>query len=383
MARIASMWWSVGIVVLVVLLLWVTGGVADGKEARYTPPAKTFDGSSSDLKATAVVPTLDTPLPEGKSAMWCASFEFAWTALREDVIGAPIQVENAQVVADRLNRAVLPDVPASALYYTAGRVTPTFLQRIRDEMKQRFPDAPPLQVDARENDLLAYAWLAAGVSFDIPFFENDEPLSFKDPTGHETDVASFGLRANDDYAYYELRRQIAVLHAKDMFGTSADAKTGPEFIIDPDRTSKPFQLLLARIPRGKTLAETLATMDERIAARARQSDSVDMGPNDVLLVPAMHWRVTHHFRGLEGEDKRILNPGFEGYWIQIAEEGIEFRLDKSGADLRSEAKILCMPIPSHFVFDRPFLVVMRLRGKTAPVFAMWVENAELLVKQGR
>src|SRR5438552_18000947 len=43
---------------------------------------KSFDAPSTSLRQTAIVPTLDTPVPEGKSAVWCASFQLAWDRLK-------------------------------------------------------------------------------------------------------------------------------------------------------------------------------------------------------------------------------------------------------------------------------------------------------------
>ena len=97
----------------------------------------------------------------------------------------------------------------------------------------------------------------------------------------------------------------------------------------------------------------------------------------------MAFRVAHRFAELEGRERTLLNPGYESYWIQAATQVIDFRLDKSGADLRAEAKLHAAPIPSHFVFDRPFLLVLRIRGTGDPVLAMWVEHPELLVSAGR
>src|SRR5437868_3423219 len=53
--------------------------------------ARTFDGSSTDLRQTVIVSTLDTPIPDGKSAIWCSSFQLAWNRLKAGVVGGPIQ----------------------------------------------------------------------------------------------------------------------------------------------------------------------------------------------------------------------------------------------------------------------------------------------------
>jgi len=62
----------------------------------------TFDGSSQDLKATEVVPTLDTPIPKGKNAIWCASFQSAWKAL-EALAGEAIRLSEMPKKAGQLN----------------------------------------------------------------------------------------------------------------------------------------------------------------------------------------------------------------------------------------------------------------------------------------
>jgi hypothetical protein len=84
-----------GLVLLVIYLVKTTA-------SRPYSPVKTFDGPSTSLKQTIIVPTLDTPLPEGKSAIWCASFQLAWDRLKNDVAKGPVKMENAQAVADRL-----------------------------------------------------------------------------------------------------------------------------------------------------------------------------------------------------------------------------------------------------------------------------------------
>jgi hypothetical protein len=101
------------------------------------------------------------------------------------------------------------------------------------------------------------------------------------------------------------------------------------------------------------------------------------------LVPIMHWGVRHHFRELEGEDRRLQNPGWEGYYIQTALQSIDFRLDSEGAGVASsvliEAKSEKRPAsPRYFFLNRPFLIVMKKRDSANPFFVMWVENAELL-----
>src|SRR5262245_61995271 len=53
-------------------------------------PERVFAGSSDRLQRTAILPTLDSPIPGGKSAIWCISLQLAWNVLKDDVAGGPV-----------------------------------------------------------------------------------------------------------------------------------------------------------------------------------------------------------------------------------------------------------------------------------------------------
>jgi len=74
--------------------------------------------------------------------------------------------------------------------------------------------------------------------------------------------------------------------------------------------------------------------------------------------------------------------------VVSALQNTRFQFDEKGVRLRSEAHIVfsCSrraepPPPEHImVFDKPFLIMLQQRGAQAPYFALWVANADLLVK---
>jgi hypothetical protein len=104
------------------------------------------------------------------------------------------------------------------------------------------------------------------------------------------------------------------------------------------------------------------------------------GTRDTLLIPSIHWHISHRFRELEGPDKRFLNPALAGLYLDTALQTIHFRLDRSGAELASEAKVYCKPGATYYHCNRPFLLILQKRGGRQPVFVMWVDNDELLDK---
>lgn len=347
----------------------------------YGPSRMAFEGTSDQLRQTVIVPTLDTPIPNRKSAIWCGSFQIAWNHLKDDVAKAPIQLTNAQPIADLLNKAEQSehDVESDAIYAAAGFVREGIVERIQTEMARKFPNVARPDLQVSPDGAVAYAYLAASSKYEYPFFENDESLLFKDSAGKETAVGSFGIRKKDDYAYEQLRGQVQVLYCPiESMGRESEV---PEFIIDPCKTSSPYQIVIAQVDRKATLAETLADVESRITAQPKESYRSRFGRRAALIVPNIACKVSHRFRELEGHDKQFLNPALRGLYLDTAMQMIQFRLDRSGAELASESKLIAKPSATYYYVNRPFLVYMKKRESKQPFFVAWVDNAELLEKQ--
>ena len=131
-------------------------------------------------------------------------------------------------------------------------------------------------------------------------------------------------------------------------------------------------MIVACLPPKATLAEILDDMKKKTQEFARNRRQIgtmdeciaDFGIRDVLLVPNLNWEIGHHFPELEGVDKRLLNKGCGGYYVAKAIQRIRFKLDRSGAELASEAQVPCKPSAAYFVCDRPFLIVVKKRGRS-------------------
>ncbi len=130
----------------------------------------------------------------------------------------------------------------------------------------------------------------------------------------------------------DLIHQAKVLYASEEI---LDKGKGGEFTIDPCKYFHPYQIILACISRKPTLAETLADAHKKLTRASRKEPAIDLRARDTLLIPGMHCRISHHFKELEGRDKRFQNPTLEGLYLDTALQTIEFRLDLSGAELAS------------------------------------------------
>ncbi|MBN2293894.1 MAG: hypothetical protein JXM70_15810 [Pirellulales bacterium] len=359
----------VALVVVAFFLLYDFNALpaADGESA--------FAGDSKELKATEIVPTLDTPIPQGKNAIWCASFLSAWKTLEDDIAKEPISLAGDPQIVRALNEAAdpRPHIPAESLYVAAGWNNEGITEQIKSDLAEKFPDkAPPVFPEIALDSFVAYGYLEANAKFAIPYFQNREPLEFTDTTGKKTKLNSFGVRFEDEFAYRELRQQPGIL-----FVDRKKNRRRPDCIVDLDRFSQPNQIILALIDPKPTLAETLASAENKIK-EAKKEKIYGLGSSDVLLVPDMVWQITHRFIELEGIE--FTNVKLKGQQIDHAQQDIQFCLDRSGIELKSEAKMYCESMETFYIFNRPFLLYMKKRDAEMPYFVMWVDNAELLNK---
>jgi hypothetical protein len=208
----------------------------------------------------------------------------------------------------------------------------------------------------------------------VPYAECAEGISFCDSNGAATLASAFGNIPNAN-GQQELCEQVEIL-----FGGWEPTKTEhTSFAVDLCKTSQPDQLILVSIPPRASLSETLADLERKLQASKLSKARDELARVDVLLIPNLRFDLTHHFLELEG--KSLGNAAFPDWMIRTACQALRFKLDRCGAGMQAEAKIEVRPaVPRRFVFDRPFLIVMRKRGAQHPFFVMWVDNAELLCK---
>ena len=361
-------------VTLIVLLAAYFAGFA----GRLPDPVGTpgFTGSSSNLSTTIIASTLDASMEESSNVIWCASFLAAWKVLAEEIAEEPILSEGNPENTLALNQAIDPRnyIPEECLYSAAGRNQNGVINQIASELAQKFPGkSPPVFSGIAPDSIVAYSYLEVNLPFSLPYFQNREPLIFMDSNGTESAVSSFGIRTEDDYAYFKLRKQIEVLQVKRDERFELE-----ECILDLDHTSSPNQLILAIIDPQPTLAKTLTVLQEKMDQAKANDYHSEFGPNDVLLVPDIVFQISHRFHELE--NLPFENAKLKGLSLDVAQQDISFRLDRHGAELRAESKIHFLPIPTHFIFDRPFLICMKKRSEKTPFFVMWIDNAELLTK---
>jgi hypothetical protein len=339
------------------------GGVRDG----LVPVQSSLLESQPHDERTLVVPTLETPLPDHGSAVWCSSLAHAWRELRANVAPGPIEVVGAEALATALDKdaeTAEGDVPECDVYAAAGFVKGGILGEIARELPRRFPHARPPEV-SRDADVIAYAHLEVAVSFGDRYGENEWALRWKGSSGHTVWVRNFGL--NSSGASHE---PPAILCGELGYFTY-----GKVIALDLAPGSSPIEIVVARMATGSSLGATIRALDEKIAER---KDREYLTPDTELMVPRVHLVVSREFPELA--KRPIVGPQVPDHlMLTKAMQSVALTMDETGVHARTEADFRDpRGAPPRVIFDGPFLVMARKRGAARPFLVLWVDDASLL-----
>jgi hypothetical protein len=336
------------------------------------PQAKLISADAKDLTSTVVTANLREPIVEGTNLLWCATFPLAWNEML-DVIGMDVQftdmAEQPAAVLALNDRLVTEDDLDDASYVAmAGLLQDGIVEQIQQAMGVKFPDVTPnlpVPAGADPQSIVAYSYLFKNLLFPKPFERLDDPLNFD---GQE--ILCFGLSGKSD-ADNDLLRQVSIL----------DYVSDDDFVIELKTRSEADQLILAKVQPQATLEATI----ENVLTREPDWLLLSFNDSDVLKVPMMNYDVRRSFDELTLHPFPVVGLAADEYYIDTALQSIRFELNEAGVRLESEAFIF-LPLPSappeprYLVFDKPFLLLMKLRKADQPYFAMWVDNPELLGK---
>ncbi len=357
--------YTLAAVALVVVALWA--GYTAAKRAYQRRPHADIAGpaavkaNADQLGGTVVTPHLECEITPGKNVLWCATFQIAWNEAC-DLLGGPIQWTDAPEMVSVLNKRIVTrrDLDETSYVAVAGYVTQDsddIRQTITHELDRKFkgtasPELLHLLDSVPAGMWAAYAYLFEELPFNWAFTRMHRGLEF---AGRQVD--NFGISQFLEEQKNERRAASQVL--------IYDYRDNDDFIIELKTRSKADRLVLAKIPPGRTLAETVATVQRRI----QQSKPGSMQNCANLFIPVIDFDVLRSYDEVTGG----------GSPCAVALQQIRFKLNERGAVLKSEALIAKGLARQDLVFDKPFLVMIQRTDASQPYFALWVANAELLV----
>jgi hypothetical protein len=366
---------------------------------------------SQQLKHTIITPHMEQIISPGKNLIYCSTFQIAWNELQDKLIKEEIRLKGDPLMAELLNKQLSTKSDLSEDGYTAmaDKFTPEFVERLHKALKEKFgKEAPPkLKVNIPESlkPFLAYAYLYKNLEFPTEFESLPLPMIFRSG-GEETGVEGFGISGDasgeqsvrlhkqvlvidgptSPFDYFKFKDEdkddddpatklLKRIKSKRDSTDSARSRKYIDIILQLKCKSEDDEMILALIKPEDSLMGTI----EEVMERVRNSEPYAMGERDRLSIPKLDFSINHSFKELTG--CYFENKGWEDWFIGMALQWIRFRLTEKGALLKSEAKIMAIRgIPHSYAFNKPFLIYLRHKDAKYPYFAMWVDNAELMLK---
>jgi hypothetical protein len=337
--------------------------------------------SSESLPGTRISPVATLPLDPKKNCVYCGVFQLAWSELTQSVGKGPLLLEGSPPAGAELNAArfTRDDASTCQVEIGAGPATADMLKECADKLRDINAARPEVLEKAAANpqNFIAYGILAKTLKFEKRFDEL-EPSTFHGASGDEQ-VKCFGhdisQRRNGEVVD-ELFEQVFI----------ADYVSKNDFVLCLKPDSKDDDIVLARVPPRETLQATVDAVSQRVAAARKEDSLKSYYSGEVLQIPLITVGVMHEFKDLE---RNFVTPDLRARFISTALQAIRFKLDRSGAILKSIVVVATVEKdkvevpgkpnePRAFVFDGPFLVYLGKRGSARPYFAAWIANAELL-----
>ncbi|MHB1456233.1 MAG: hypothetical protein ACYC0V_04895 [Armatimonadota bacterium] len=325
--------------------------------------------NADELKSTIITPHMEQKIVPGKNVLWCSTFQLAWNELC-DLGGGSIKLKPDSPMADILSKrsASKADIDDASYVAVAGFAEDGAVEKIRQELKAKFngQESPDLLNRlAPTSGFIAYGYLFKSLPFEWAFDRFSDNLTFQDKK-----VECFGIEQYmPDRERREARsgKQISILDYKDQ----------DDFVIELKTLQKKDHLILAKITPQSTLDQTVRMVMDRVM----NSKPVEFTSRANMYIPVLDFDLLKDYSEL----KRVIqsfNKRLNGRQIEIALQSIRFRLDETGAVLKSEAMMVASITQTNLVFDRPFLVLLERDGAKNPYFALWVGNTELLLPAG-
>ena len=297
----------------------------------------------SSLPATQLWPTPAAVIRPGNSVLYCPTLALAW----QQYIHQQPQVELSELGEQLRNSP-----------FSSADISPSALQITTNSESTAGPN-----VICRLKKHLAFS--AVFDSFDLP-------LTFFDPKGPHT-VKSFGVTSH----WTDWRFALAQVRVHDY-------RSPDDFVVSIANLNAE-DLILAKIPQPQTLDTGIQEVTKRIRDSRVPPKAREVVANEDLVIPVLELSV---FGDFKDELNHPDQPA--GTRAIRARQELQFRLDERGAVVRSEAEMIgengayeYEPGTRTFIFDKPFLVMLREAPVKQPYFAAWIGNTDLMVPRDK
>lgn len=301
-----------------------------------------------------------------EDATWCGTMQLAWNEMLKKY-GDDIVFQDSNSVIENLNKKEFTenDVSAEDTYQTYGLSTVSEKERVEKAIKEKFNETSDVLdlVEWFENEEEAdgnyffYSILKKVFTFKYEFEELDNGNFENDKY---TDVEYFGVYSGSEE---EIKKQVRVLYYEndEDFAVMLQTKEGEKVILCNNPQGKNFNEIYNKIKENEDLYTGIRVLED--------VDDFKMPNIDIDLL--------EEYSDLE--NKIFITSDEKEVMIKKAIQTIQFKLDRKGGTLKSEAIITTMEsaaiaepevkTPRHFYLDDSFVMFLVEEGKDTPYYA--------------
>ncbi len=289
-------------------------------------------------------------------------------------------------LADKLNKTQFPtnSIPEDAFLIYSSKMSKEALSKLRSLLKEKFGNSAPSIPESLNGPLIrffAYCHLQRTLPFSKEFLRPKKTkLKFKAKES-QTEVEFFGSTQHTSDKYTDYTR---LLHWKDE----------SQFTLQFLTRRKGESIVLSKMDKPKNIMAAIETIKKQVNAEykifgyesvngIRESRLNALGKGDVLAVPVINCKITNNFTELC--DKSFTSGKNTQDSIEIAYQDLLFKMDESGATVRSSAYSDTFmgstqnAFPRRFIFDKPFMLTLWKNGADFPYLAIWIATTDIMI----
>jgi hypothetical protein len=319
------------------------------------------------FRSTLITPYLIRRVLPGKNMLYISTFQIVWNKFADEISRQTIALDGKPIMMQMLNRRLTGAQDVSEEYYfaMAGTKEDDISDMVIQTLSDKFDETPAIDLTLENpHDILLYTFLVKDITFSEEFERLEKPIMFNG----SSPVRGFGMKEFVlDESHIRAGEQVEVIYYNN----------DNDFVIRLRSRNQDDEIYLAKIPPLKTMAATSSYVLTQVNINRPQGLKV----KDTLQIPIIDVDVVDWFLDLEG--RCLQSRGMEDFCVARAVQSIKFRLVQDADPyelLPSVGEQREITKPRKFIFDKPFLLLLRRENAGYPYFVLWVENTELLTE---
>lgn len=305
-------------------------------------------------------------LENNRELVWSGAFQLAWNELTQ-TYGNSVEFEEDIPFVKQLNSKMFTKEMLSIddYYIVVGGTNFDLKDKIKEDIKDKFGRNEKSIINIMDFSNDKGITIYSTLSKKFEFINKFDKLSNSKFGNNKEKVKYFGINNESDESLNENIEVICFDYLAEDYAVRLKTKSNEEVILYKGDTNKSFETLY----------------DEIIKAEENFEGNIEFSEYDQIMIPYINLNAIIKYTELC--DKIIV--GTEGHFIKNAVENVNFVLNETGVNLRSETLIQDTMMSSYkdtryFLFDDKFVLFLKEKECEKPYFAIKINDTEFLEK---